>query len=118
MEDIRKGCIFCRIADHDIPGYLLYEDESVVAFPDLKPQAPVHILLISKKHVASLAELSAEDEALAGHMLIIAKQLAEQAGIAESGYRLICNCRADSGQEIPHLHFHILGGHFLGPLLA
>lgn len=118
MEDIRKTCVFCRIADHDIPSNLLYEDDAVAAFPDLKPQAPVHILIIPKKHIASLAELEAGDQELAAHLLFVAQRLAEQAGVADSGYRLICNCRADSGQEVPHLHFHLLGGRFLGPLLA
>lgn len=118
MDNIRKNCIFCRIADHDIPSDLLYEDDLAVAFPDLHPQAPVHILIIPKQHIASLAELETGDQELAGHLLLLARRLAEQAGIADSGYRLIANCRADSGQEVPHLHFHLLGGKLLGPLLA
>ena len=111
----RKDCIFCRIADGDIPSALLYEDEDVAAFRDLNPQAPVHILIIPKKHIASVAELSAEDAPLMGKLCLVAKTLAEKEGIAESGYRLIANSRGDSGQEVPHLHFHLIGGRFLGP---
>ena len=114
----RKECIFCRIADRDVPSPLLYEDEEIVAFNDLHPQAPVHILIIPRKHLASLAEMEERDQALLGKMAAVAKLLAEQQHISESGYRLICNCRADSGQEVPHLHFHLLGGENLGPLLA
>ncbi len=114
----RSECIFCRIADQDVPTPLVYQDDEIVAFRDLHPQAPVHLLIIPRKHIASLAELTPDDVALLGRMNWVAKQLAEEAGIAESGYRLICNCRADSGQEVPHLHFHLLGGRFLGPLLA
>ncbi len=114
----RKDCIFCRIADQDVPTPLLYQDDDVVAFNDLHPQAPVHTLIIPRKHLPSLAEMEPEDQALLGKMALVAKTLAEQAGISEGGYRLICNCRADSGQEVPHLHFHLLGGENLGPLLA
>jgi len=114
----RKDCVFCRIADRDIPSPLLYEDEDIVAFNDLNPQAPVHVLIIPRKHVASVAELANEDIALMGKMLWVAKQLAEELNISESGYRLIANTRADSGQEVPHLHFHLLGGANLGPLLS
>lgn len=111
----RKDCIFCRIADRDIPSPLLYEDGDIVAFNDLHPLEPVHVLIIPKKHIASLAEMTEEDSRLLGKMNWVVKQLAEELGIAESGYRVVCNCRADSGQEVPHLHYHLLGGHFLGP---
>lgn len=114
----RKDCVFCRIADRDIPSPLLYEDEDIVAFKDLNPQAPVHILIIPRKHLPSLAEMEPGDQALLGKMALVAKKLAEENGISENGYRLICNCRADSGQEVPHIHFHLLGGENLGPLLA
>jgi len=114
MDEIRSNCIFCRIADRDIPSPLLYEDEDVVAFADLNPRAPVHILIIPRKHIASLAEVGAEDAALLGKIALVAKQLAEEHGIAESGYRLLTNCRADSGQEVPHLHYHLVGGRPLG----
>ena len=110
----RKDCIFCRIADRDVPSPLLYDDEYVCAFRDLNPKAPVHILIIPKKHVPSLAELEEEDLHLVARIARVAQKLAEEEGVSESGYRLLTNCRADSGQEVPHLHFHLLGGRRLG----
>ena len=110
----RKDCIFCRIADRDVPSPLLYDDEYVCAFRDLNPKAPVHILIIPKKHVPSLAELEEEDLHLVSRIARVAQKLAEEEGISDSGYRLLTNCRADSGQEVPHLHFHLLGGRRLG----
>ena len=110
MED----CIFCKIASGIIPSDFLYEDNDVVAFKDISPRAPVHILIIPKKHIASLAEITQDDSALMGKICYVASKLAEVAGCAESGYRLLTNCRADSGQEVPHIHFHLVGGHFLG----
>ncbi len=114
-SDVRKECIFCRIADHDIPTDLIYEDEQVVAFADLNPLAPVHILIIPRKHMACLNEAAAEDEALLGHINIVAAQLAEKMGLAASGWRLVNNCGKDAGQEVFHLHYHLLGGRWLGP---
>jgi len=110
MED----CIFCRIASGQIPSDFLYEDGEIVAFRDIHPRAPVHILIIPKKHLTSLADVKEEDEALLGRMCLIASKLAEEQGIAQSGYRLISNSGKNSGQEVAHLHFHLLGGHFLG----
>lgn len=112
----RKDCIFCRIADRDIPSPLLYDDEYVCAFRDLNPKAPTHILIIPKKHVASLAELEEADFELVARIAKVAKKLAEEEGIAEKGYRLLSNCRADAGQEVPHLHFHLLGGRRLSDI--
>ncbi|MDO4581542.1 MAG: histidine triad nucleotide-binding protein [Bacillota bacterium] len=109
-----SDCIFCRIAGGEIPCDFLYADEQIVAFNDMHPQAPVHILIIPKKHIPSLAEMSEEDIALVGRINLVAAQLAEAVGIGKSGYRLISNCRADSGQEVPHLHYHLLGGRYLG----
>ena len=110
MED----CIFCRIAAGQIPTSLLYEDEEIVAFRDINPRASVHILIIPKKHIASLAQVKQEDAALLGRICLVASQLAASEGIAASGYRLLSNSGPDSGQEVAHLHFHLLGGHFLG----
>ena len=110
MED----CIFCRIATGQIPTNFLYEDNEIAAFRDINPRAPVHILIIPKKHLTSLAQVEKEDTELLGRMCLTARRLAEENKIAQSGYRLISNCGKDSGQEVAHLHFHLLGGHFLG----
>ncbi|MCL1905635.1 MAG: histidine triad nucleotide-binding protein [Clostridiales bacterium] len=107
-------CIFCRIAAGQIPSEFLYEDDEIAAFKDISPRAPVHILIIPKKHISSLAEAKKEDEALLGRICLVASRLAESEGIAKSGYRIISNSGADSGQEVAHLHFHLLGGRFLG----
>ena len=110
MED----CIFCRIAAGQIPATFLYEDEEIAAFRDIGPRAPIHLLIIPKKHITSLAAAEPEDAALLGRMCLVARRLAESEGIAQSGYRIISNSGPDSGQEVAHLHFHLLGGHFLG----
>lgn len=102
-------CIFCKIAGKEIPSEILYEDEQVVAFADIVPQAPVHILIIPKKHIPSLAQLTEADEALMGHVVVVAKKLAEQKGL-DTGYRLVTNCGESAGQSVMHIHFHLLGG--------
>ena len=106
MED----CIFCKIANKEINSEILYEDEYVVAFKDLEPQAPVHILIVPKKHIASLNELTAADAELLARIVLAAQKLAKDNGIAERGYRLVNNCGIEGGQTIGHLHFHLLGG--------
>ena len=115
MVKDRDNCLFCRIADHTVNSQLLYEDDLAAAFLDINPRAPQHVLIIPKKHIPSLAELKPEDAALMGHLVSIASRIAAEQGLAEKGYRLVCNCGEDGGQEIPHLHFHLLGGRFLGP---
>ena len=107
-------CIFCRIASGQIPTNLVYEDKEIAAFRDINPRAKVHLLIIPKKHIESLAQAEDADVGLLGRMCLIARHLAEQEGINQTGYRLIANCGKDSGQEIAHLHFHLLGGQFLG----
>ena len=106
MED----CIFCKIANKEINSEILYEDEFVVAFKDLEPQAPVHILIVPKKHIASLNDLTADDAELLARIVLAAQKLAKDNGIAERGYRLVNNCGVEGGQTIGHLHFHLLGG--------
>ncbi len=103
-------CIFCQIVAGKVPSEILYQDEEVIAFRDINPQAPVHLLIIPKKHIPSLAELSEEDLPLMAHMVSMAKQLAEREGIAGTGYRLVVNCGREGGQLVPHLHLHLLGG--------
>lgn len=105
-----ESCIFCKIASGEIPCRKVYEDESVLAFYDLEPQAPVHILLIPKQHIVSVADLTEENKDVAAHILVIAAKLASHLGIAESGYRIATNVGKDGGQTVQHLHFHLLGG--------
>ncbi|MBA7485592.1 Purine nucleoside phosphoramidase [subsurface metagenome] len=103
-------CVFCQIATGEIPSEFLYQDEDAVAFRDIHPAAPTHIIIIPKKHIPSLAHLSEADLPLMGHMVKIANQLAEKEGILERGYRLVINCGQEGGQVVPHLHIHLIGG--------
>jgi histidine triad (HIT) family protein len=103
-------CIFCRIVDGKIPSDIVYQDEEVLTFRDINPQAPVHLLIIPKKHFTSLAHLTENDALLIGHMVSVANQLARDEGISETGYRLVINCGQQGGQLVPHLHMHVLGG--------
>ena len=106
-------CVFCKIAAGDIPAKKLYEDEHALAFADLDPQAPVHILLIPRKHIQSLAHLAPGDEAVLGHLLVVAKQVAEDTGL-HNGFRTVMNTGSDGGQTVGHLHVHVLGGRAFG----
>ena len=103
-------CIFCKIIAGEIPSDIVYQDEEVIAFRDINPLAPTHLLIIPKKHIPSLTHLSEAESPLIGHMVNIANQLAEKEGIAEKGYRLAINCGEQGGQLVPHLHMHLLGG--------
>lgn len=105
-----QNCIFCKIAAGQMGGPPLYQDEHVTAFRDINPQAPVHLLIIPNKHIVSLNEAAVEDQALLGHLLLTAATLAEQEGIAGSGYRLVTNTGPNGGQSVFHLHMHLLGG--------
>ncbi len=107
-------CLFCKMARKEITPDIVYEDEDILAFKDINPKAPVHVLIIPKKHVADVTELSAAEAAVAGRIQLVAAQIAREQGIAESGFRLLTNCKADGGQEVFHLHYHLIGGHFLG----
>lgn len=109
-----SDCIFCKIINKEIPSEIIYEDDQVVAFKDINPLAPVHLLAIPKKHRESLQQCSQEDESLLGHLLIVARQLAQKFGVSESGYRVVTNIGEDGGQVVKHLHFHVLGGKTLG----
>lgn len=103
-------CIFCQIVAGKIPGDIVYQDEAVMAFRDINPVAPVHLLIIPKKHIPSVADLSKDDLPLVGRMVDVANQLAREKNISEDGYRLVINHGKDSGQVVPHLHLHLLGG--------
>ncbi len=103
-------CLFCKIANNQIPAKMIYEDTDLIAFRDINPQAPTHILIVPRRHIATLNDLADTDTELAGKMLQHAKNLAKAEGIAESGYRTVFNCNADGGQSVYHIHLHLLGG--------
>jgi histidine triad (HIT) family protein len=110
--------IFSKIIRKEIPAEILYQDELVTAFRDINPQAPTHILLIPNKLIPTANDVAAEDEVTLGRMITVAAKLAAQEGIAADGYRLMINCNRHGGQEVYHLHMHLLGGRPLGPMLA
>ena len=109
-----EQCIFCRIVAGEVPGDIVYQDEDFLAFRDISPQTPTHLLIIPKTHIISLAQLAEEQQELAGRLVILAKKLAEKEEIAERGYRLVINCGPEGGQLVPHLHLHLIGGRKLG----
>lgn len=103
-------CIFCKIISGDIPGDILFQNDDVLAFRDLNPQAPTHFLVIPKKHISTLNDLESNDAELVGKMYLAAKKIATDEGIAEAGYRTVMNCNAQAGQTVFHIHLHVLGG--------
>lgn len=107
------GCMFCQIAGRERPGTVVYEDEQCVAFRDIHPKAPVHLLVIPRRHIASLNDMVTEDEPLLGHLLAVAARLARENAIDGSGYRTVINTNAEAGQSVFHLHLHLLGGRLL-----
>ncbi|HEU5374569.1 MAG TPA: histidine triad nucleotide-binding protein [Ktedonobacteraceae bacterium] len=107
-------CLFCKIADGRIPGNILHQDDDVVAFADIHPQAPQHILVIPRRHIADMAQLAATDGELLGNIFATAARLAREQGLEERGYRFVTNVGPDAGQSVFHLHFHLLGGRKLG----
>ena len=104
------NCIFCKIIDKKMPSKIVYEDDIALAFEDINPQAPVHTLVIPKKHIATVLDLEEGDSHLMGHLVKIANKIAREKGIAERGFRLVTNCNPESGQEVYHIHLHLLGG--------
>ena len=104
------GCIFCDIIQKKIPAKVIYEDDHALAFEDIRPQAPIHTLVIPKKHISTNLELQENDNNLIGHLFQVANNLARDKGIAERGFRLVMNCNPDAGQTVFHIHLHILGG--------
>jgi histidine triad (HIT) family protein len=105
-----EECIFCRIVAGEIPADIVYQDEDFLAFRDIMPKAPTHVLIIPRIHITSVAELTDGQQKLAGRLIIRAKNLAKKQGIAGKGYRLVMNCGPEGGQVVPHLHLHLLGG--------
>jgi histidine triad (HIT) family protein len=106
-------CIFCKIANKEMPAEIIFEDEQVLVFRDVKPVAPVHLLLIPKKHYTSLLDLGEEDAGLAGRLQATAVHIARDLGFAEQGFRVVCNCGSDGGQLVAHVHYHLLAGRAL-----
>ncbi len=107
-------CLFCGIVSGAIPGDVVYRDESVLAFRDIDPKAPVHLLIVPRKHIAGVMELEAGDGTALGHAMEVARQLATENGLSESGFRLVVNCGPDAAQSVDHIHLHLLGGRALG----
>ncbi|MFQ6104323.1 MAG: histidine triad nucleotide-binding protein [Candidatus Glassbacteria bacterium] len=107
-------CLFCKITAGEIQSEIVYEDDTVVAFEDISPQAPVHILVVPKKHISTLDDLTDEDSSLAGELLIVAKELAKEKGVTDKGYRIVLNCNRGAGQTVFHIHAHLLGGREFG----
>lgn len=103
-------CIFCQIAAGKVPSDILYRDNEIIAFRDINPQASIHLLIIPREHIPSIAHVSEAQLLLIGRLVKVANQLAKEQGIADSGYRLVVNCGKESGQVVPHLHLHLLGG--------
>jgi len=110
MED----CIFCKIIKGEIPSEIVYQDEQVIAFKDIQPAAPIHILVIPKKHISTLLDVTEEDSNLIGHIYQVINKIAKDLNIEEEGFRVIVNCGKDAGQEVMHIHFHLLAGKKLG----
>ena len=109
-----EACIFCKIIKKEIPSTIIYEDDKVIAFNDVNPAAPIHILVVPKKHIETLLEVSDEDNELISYVYQIINKIAKEKGFANNGFRVIVNCGKDSGQEVMHIHFHVLGGKKLG----
>jgi len=109
-----ENCLFCKIAAGEIPSKIVYQDQDVVAFEDINPQAPHHILFIPRRHIASMVDLTPEDGPILAALFTAATKVARERGISESGYRFIANVGPDSGQNVFHLHFHLLGGRRMG----
>jgi histidine triad (HIT) family protein len=105
-----SDCIFCKIVRKEIPSRVVYEDDRVLAFEDINPKAPVHVLIIPKEHFASLAEAPSGRQELLGHIQFVARDIARDKGVADTGYRLVLNTGRDSGQEVLHIHYHLFGG--------
>lgn len=103
-------CIFCKIINKQIPSKIIYEDDEAVAFEDVNPQAPVHTLIIPKRHIPTIADLKDEDYPIIAHIIKVANKIAVDKGLSERGFRIVNNCNAEAGQTVFHIHFHLLGG--------
>lgn len=106
-------CVFCKIVSGEIPCSKIYEDDSVLCFNDINPEAPCHVIIIPKKHIKSLNELDADDADLIGHIFMVAKEVSKKLNIEKDGYRIVNNCGINGGQSVNHMHFHLLGGRMM-----
>lgn len=113
-----ENCIFCKIINKEIPSTIVYEDEKVIAFNDVNPVTPIHILIVPKEHIEKVLDIEEEKMDIISHIFKVINKIAKDQGFAEKGYRIITNCGKDSGQEVMHLHFHILAGKKLGAKIA
>ena len=111
---VSNDCLFCRILEGDIPADIVYESDTAIAFRDINPQAPTHVLIIPRKHIATINDIEEQDQALVGSLYTAAKLIARQEGFSEQGYRVVMNCNAAAGQTVFHIHLHLLGGRALG----
>lgn len=109
MIDV-SNCIFCKIISGEIPAKKVFENDNIIAFNDINPEAPVHILIIPKKHIASVNEITEQDINIIGEIFLAAKEIAKNQGVSEDGYRVVTNCGEKAGQSVQHLHYHLLGG--------
>lgn len=109
-----NDCVFCKMVNGEIKPDVVYENDAVLAFRDVNPQAPVHVLVVPRKHIPTLNDMDQHDDVLVGEMFLTAKKVAELTGIAEAGYRTVINCNAQAGQTVFHLHLHVLGGRPMG----
>ena len=107
-------CLFCKIINQEIPAAIVYEDEHVIAFNDINPQAPTHVLIIPRQHIATINDVDESHREIVGHMVMAANKIAKQAGFAEDGYRTVFNCNEHGGQTVYHIHLHLLGGKAMG----
>jgi len=105
-----SDCIFCKIVNGDIPADIVYENDNVIAFKDMNPQAPMHVLVIPKKHISTINDIESEDAVIIGEMTLAAKAIAADFGYSERGFRTVMNCNAEAGQTVFHIHLHVLGG--------
>ena len=108
-----QDCLFCRIVDGDIPAEVIHESESTIAFRDITPQAPTHVLIIPRRHISTMNDLTTGDEELVGSLYLAAKEIAQQEGLTDDGYRVVMNCGEGAGQSVFHIHLHLLGGRLL-----
>ncbi len=109
-----SDCLFCKVLDGDIPAEIIYESDTAIAFRDINPQAPTHVLIIPRRHIATINDLTSDDEKLVGSLYTAAKEIAAAEGHAQDGYRVVMNCNEGAGQSVFHLHLHLLGGRGLG----